>query len=85
MEKDDFQDGDVLVQPDSNTRYTVGNTGTLEGVYCINKGYAVFRKISIIDQNEEYCIVESGTTFGISQYDFIVQNGDSVKEEDILY
>ena len=85
VEKDDFQDGDVLVQPDSNTRYTVGNTGTLEGVYCINKGYAVFSKISIIDQNEEYCIVESGTTFGISQYDFIVQNGDSVKEEDILY
>ena len=43
------------------------------------------RKISIIDQNEEYCIVDSGTTFGISQYDYIVRNGNSVKEEDILY
>ena len=80
-----FEDGDVLVQPDSNTRYTVGATGKLEGVYCINKGYAVFRKISIIDQNEEYCIVETGTSYGISQYDYIAQDGSSVKEEQVLY
>lgn len=85
VDKDVFHDGDVLVQPDSNTRFTIGATATLDGVYCINKGYAVFRKISIIDQNEEYCIVDSGTTFGISQYDYIVRNGNSVKEEDILY
>ena len=85
VDKDVFHDGDVLVQPDSNTRFTIGATATLDGVYCINKVYAVFRKISIIDQNEEYCIVDSGTTFGISQYDYIVRNGNSVKEEDILY
>ncbi len=32
---------------------------TLYGVYNINKGYAVFREVTIIDENEEYCIVES--------------------------
>ena len=53
--------------------------------YCINKGYAVFRKISIIDQNKEYCIIESGTPCGISQYDYIVFYGSNIKEKDILY
>ncbi len=80
-----FQEGDVLIQPDSNTRYVVGATGKLEGVYCINKGYAVFRRIVIIDQNEEYCIVETGTSYGISQYDYIAREGDRVKEEQVLY
>ena len=85
VDMNDFQEGDVLIQPDSNARYTVGATGTLEGVYCINRGYAVFRKIVIIDQNEEFCIVESGTSYGIAQYDYIVEDGTQVNENEILY
>lgn len=85
VDMNDFQEGDVLIQPDSNARYTVGETGTLEGVYCINRGYAVFRKIVIIDQNEEFCIVESGTSYGIAQYDYIVEDGTQVNENEILY
>lgn len=85
VEMGEFDEGDVLVKPNSTDRYTVSVTASLEGVYCINKGYAVFRKISIIDQNEEYCIVEAGTTFGIAQYDYIVRDGSRVKEEEILY
>ena len=85
VDKNLFEEGDVIVQPDSNTRYTIRKTGSLQGVYSMNKGYAIFRKISVIDQNEEYCIIESGTTFGISQYDYIVQDGSQVNEEDILY
>ena len=85
VDMNDFQEGDVLIQPDSNARYTVGATGTLEGVYCVNRGYAVFRKIVIIDQNEEFCIVESGTSYGIAQYDYIVEDGTQVNENEILY
>lgn len=85
VDMNDFQEGDVLIQPDSNARYTVGATGTLEGVYCINRGYAVFRKIVIIDQNEEFCIVESGTSYGLAQYDYIVEDGTQVNENEILY
>lgn len=81
----EFSEGDVIVKPDSAERYTIKTTAPLEGVYSINKGYAVFRKISIIDQNEEYCIVETGTTFGIAQFDNIVLDSSSVKEEEILY
>ncbi|MBR3245565.1 MAG: hypothetical protein IKF90_23175, partial [Parasporobacterium sp.] len=77
--------GDVLVSPITNAKYTVNKTGTLEGVYCVNKGYAVFRKINLIDQNEENCIVELNTSYGIAPYDYIVKNGKSVKESDIVY
>lgn len=81
----DFREGDILVKPDSQSRFEVKETGTLEGVYSINKGYAVFRQITIIDQNEEFCIVESGTSYGIAQFDHIVLDGSSVQEETILY
>ncbi|MEE1113984.1 MAG: HlyD family efflux transporter periplasmic adaptor subunit [Eubacterium sp.] len=81
---DDFEKGDVIIQPDSNRTYTIGETATLEGAYCTNKGYTVFRKTVILDQNDEYCIVESGTTYGLSQYDYIVKDGDKVSESQIV-
>ena len=85
VDKSEFKEGDVLIKPDSTERYIIKDTAPLEGVYSINKGYAVFRKISIIDQNEDFCIVEQGTSFGIAQYDNIVLKSDTVKEEEILY
>lgn len=81
----EFSEGDVIIKPDSTERYTIKDKKPLEGVYCINKGYAVFRKVSIIDQNEEYCIVETGTDYGIAQFDNIVYDSSTVKEEEILY
>ncbi|MDO4445976.1 MAG: HlyD family efflux transporter periplasmic adaptor subunit [Bacillota bacterium] len=80
-----FQKGDVIIKPDSQSTFTVEETKALEGVYSINKGYAVFRQIAVIDQNDEYCIVETGTKYGIAQFDHIVRNGNTVKEDDILY
>lgn len=85
VDQDDFDKNDVLLKPNSTEQYKVSETKSLKGVYCINKGYAVFRKVNIIDQNEEYCIVESGTTYGISQYDNIVEDSSTVKEEEVLY
>lgn len=85
VEKSAFEKGAVLVKPDSDDTYVIKDTGNLEGVYCINEGYARFRRISIIAQNEEYCIVEKGTTYGLSQYDHIVYDASDINEEDILY
>lgn len=85
VDKSAFKEGDAIVADGSDGRYIVGETAVLEGVYCINKGYAVFRRISILDQNEEYAIVSKNTTYGLSRYDHIVRNADQVKEEDILY
>lgn len=85
IEKNAFEEGDVIVNSNGTSKYVIGDTAILEGVYCINQGYAVFRRIEILDQNEEYAIVKKGTTYGLARYDHIVKNADDVKEEDILY
>lgn len=84
VDMETFQEGDVIVKPDSQDTYTIQEKSPLEGVYSLNKGYAMFRIISIIDQNEEYCIVRTGTSYGISQFDHIAKDGSTVKEDDIL-
>lgn len=85
VDKSAFNEGDAIVNQSSQSRYIVGDVGVLEGVFCINKGYAVFRRIQILDQNEEYAIVSKSTTYGLARYDHIVKNADQVDEEDILY
>lgn len=85
VDKSAFKEGDTIVNSKTGETYVIGDTDTLEGVYCINKGYAVFRRIELLDQNEEYAIVSKNTSYGLSRYDHIVRNADKVKEQDILY
>jgi len=77
--------GAYLVQPDTQERFQVGMNKTLQGVYNINKGYTQFRQINILYQNEEYTLVEEGTSYGLTIYDHIVLNGDAVDEEEVVY
>lgn len=77
--------GDVVIKPDSTERYPLKERSSLEGVYNINKGYAVFKRIEKLFENEEYTIVKSGTPYGISLYDYIALSSSSVKENDILH
>ncbi|WP_373216931.1 HlyD family efflux transporter periplasmic adaptor subunit [Ruminococcus sp. 5_1_39BFAA] len=85
VDKSSFKEGDAIISQSSNEKYIVGETDSLEGVYCINQGYAVFRRIEILDQNEEYAIVSRDTSYGLSRYDHIVKDASQVKEQDILY
>lgn len=84
VDKETFQEGNILIKPDSNETFVVGEVDYLEGVYGMNKGYAVFRQIELLDQNEEYCIVKQGTSYGLQPFDYIVLDGEKVQEEDIL-
>lgn len=77
--------GDMLIRTDSAEFYQVGQTEKLKGVYNINKGYTVFRQIQILYENEEYCIVKEGTSYGLSVYDHIVLNADTVNEDEVIY
>ncbi len=70
--------GDQIIKPDSQEKFTVSEKSNLIGVYNINKGYADFRQISILYQNDEYSIVKSNTTYGLSVYDYIVLDAASV-------
>ena len=77
--------GDILLKTDSADTFVVSKRGTLIGVYNINKGYADFKQIHILYQNDEYAIVQSGTHYGLSEYDFIVLEADTVNEDDFVY
>lgn len=81
----DVKKGDVLIKPESSETYTAGPTKTLDGVYNINKGYAVFRKVTILCENDEYCIVQEGERYGLYNYDHIVQNGSTVDPEEVVH
>lgn len=85
VDKKSFKEGDVIISEKNKSRYVVSDVDILEGVYCINQGYAVFRRIEILDQNEEYAIVAKSTAYGLARYDHIVRNADKVDEEEILY
>ena len=77
--------GDNLLRTNSNERHTVSKSGTLVGVYNINKGYADFKQIQILNQNEEYSIIKSNTNYGLIAYDHIVLDAESVNEDEFIY
>ncbi|MCD8338126.1 MAG: hypothetical protein LUD18_12825 [Lachnospiraceae bacterium] len=82
-----LSDDDYLLTDDSSARKRLSESDveTLYGVYNINKGYAVFREVTIIDQNEEYCIVESNNTYGLAAYDYIALDASQVTDDQIVY
>ncbi len=85
IDSEDISADDYIIKPDSNATYTVGsNTAVLKGVYNINKGYAVFKQIDLLYQNEEYSIVRTGTTYGIALYDHIALDGSKIKENELI-
>lgn len=80
-----LQSGTNLLKADSQDKYTVSKKGSLIGVYYMNKGYADFRQIQVLYQNDEYSIVKSNTQYGLNVYDYIVLNAESVNDEQFIY
>ncbi|MFP3155466.1 hypothetical protein LQZ18_13765 [Lachnospiraceae bacterium ZAX-1] len=85
IDSSELAKNDIIIKPDSNDKFTLNATESLEGVYNINKGYAAFKRINIISQNEEYVIVSTGTAYGISLYDHIALDGSAIKENEIIH
>lgn len=90
VDDSELQAGDTIlkVKEDGTVQsegYVIGEKKTLEGVYNVNKGYAVFEVVDILDENDSYCIVKSGTVYGLAVYDHIVLNASTVDEDDLLY
>lgn len=77
--------GDYIIKPSSTEKYAISKRGSLIGVYNINKGYADFKQINILYQNDEYSIVKSNTQYGLSVYDYIVLDSSTVEEDQLIY
>lgn len=84
LDPDEFEEGDILVKPESSDTTRLDKRDFLKGVYNINKGYAVFKQIHILCESEEYYIVEEGNRYGLSNYDHIALDGSSVRENDVV-
>lgn len=81
-----FHPGDYVMAPGTTRKMQLtGDTvRVIQGVYNINKGYAVFRQVNIIDENEEFCIVDPGNIYSLSAHDRIVLDASRVREDDII-
>lgn len=82
-----FEEGDYVQMLNTSKKYRIQpeNVATIQGVYNINKGYAVFREVTVIDENEEFCIVESNNIYGLDAHDRIVMDASTVDADDIVY
>ena len=84
IDNEEVSAGDIILLENSVATYNIGtDTDSLLGVYNINKGYAVFKQINIIYENEEYAIVEMKTSYGITLYDHIALDASKVKENQL--
>lgn len=79
-----FEESAVLVKPESSETYQLSKQDSLEGIYCVNKGYAVFIPVSILCENNEYYIVSETGANGLSNFDHIVLDGTTVEENEIV-
>lgn len=80
-----FPENTILVKADSEETFKLKEKKQLQGVYNINKGYAVFKEIEILCESEEYYIVETGSDYGLANYDHIALVGKDVQENDVVF
>jgi len=76
--------GDVIHGSDEGSTFVVTQRGTLTGVYNINKGFADFKEITILSQNDEYAIVKPNSTYGLRVYDYIALKADTVTDNQFI-
>lgn len=85
IDSSDLEIGNYICKMDSTEKMAISRTGTLTGVYNMNKGYADFKQITILAQNDEYSIVSSNTQYGLTVYDRIVLDAASVSNNEFTY
>ncbi len=85
VDNDSLEIGTYICKPESDEKMAVSKSGTLIGVYNMNKGYADFKQITILAENDEYAIVSSNTQYGLTVYDRIVLDASSVNNDDFTY
>ena len=76
--------GDILYKLDGQETYVISKRATLIGVYNMNEGYADFKQVNILYQNDEYAIVKSNTKYGLNVYDYIVLDAASVTDDQFI-
>jgi hypothetical protein len=81
-----FEPGDYVRMTNTTKKRQIKESDIvqIQGVYNINKGYAIFRQVTVIDQNEEFCIVEPNSAYGLAAHDYIALDASSIGDDDII-
>lgn len=74
-----------IVSPVTGEGFRLTLIDTLDGVFNVNKGYAIFRRVEVLTSNEEYSIIKTGTKYGLDVYDHIALVGETAIEQEIIY
>lgn len=85
VDSDMFEIGQGIVSNNNLNRLSLKQMTKLTGVYCINTGYSVFKRIEILYEDTEYYIVDKNTAFGLSAYDHIALDGSTAVNQAIIY
>ena len=85
LDPNQLEENAVLLMPDSMETFRLSEKRSLKGVYCINKGYAVFKHITILCESDTYYIVEEGNSYGLSNYDHIALDSSNIQENDVVF
>jgi len=86
-ENNSLKKGDYICPSASelNDRYQIAQLRPLEGVYNLNKGYTIFKKIERLESANGYSIINKNTPYGLNVYDHIVLDASKVSEGELLY
>lgn len=81
---DGLKKGDIISSTDKTDRFTLIETAKIQGVFMVNRGYAVFKPVMVIRRNEDYCIILPEES-DVVLYDRIILNSNTIKENDVIY
>ncbi|MGN0243907.1 MAG: HlyD family efflux transporter periplasmic adaptor subunit [Lachnospiraceae bacterium] len=84
LNPNDLSSDCILINNDGEQLQPVAKE-KITGVYCVNMGYATFRPVRALESNAEFTIIQENEEGSISNYDHIILNSNSVKEDQLIY
>lgn len=80
-----FDYGTKIQSPETQEVLQLTTISTLEGVYNVNHGYFMFRKVDVLHELDDYYIVKTNVKNSVSVYDLIALDTSKVIEDAIIY
>lgn len=81
---DKLKAGDRISNVEKAKTYTLKETSVLQGVYVVNRGYAEFKPVTILERTEDYCIISADDS-DVELYDRVILNSETIKEDQVIY
>ena len=81
---DKLKAGDRISNVQKAKTYTLKETSVLQGVYVVNRGYAEFKPVTILERTEDYCIISADDS-DVELYDRVILNSETIKENQVIY